>query len=172
MTSNILLARIIASIADLLLIIVYAFILFGISKIFIADNPDEELLNPIFAQIIGFLTLTLPVFLFSCIAELSEWKATPGKKLCKLVVISESPDRKQSIFIRNLLKYLPWELAHTGVHGLMYHHRIGETTPAWVWFFLIMPQILVFIYFLSLILNKGQQSMYDKIAGIHIESKA
>lgn len=45
--------------------------------------------NPIVGHLVGFVTLTLPVFLYSYLTEKSSWKGTIGKKLLGLSVVVE-----------------------------------------------------------------------------------
>lgn len=96
-------------------------------------------------------------------------KATIGKKVVKLIVIAQDNETKKSILTRNLLKYLPWEIAHTGVHWLMYFDSTSNEIPIWTWFLLIVPQVLVVIYFVSILLSKGQTSIYNRILGIKLQ---
>lgn len=78
----------------------------------------------------------------------------------------------KSVLLRNVLKFMPWELAHTGVHWIIYFDTVGIETPIWTWVILIIPQIIVFIYIVTIILSKGQVSIYDKIAGTRLQLRA
>jgi len=68
----------------------------------------------------------------------------------------------------NILKFLPWEIAHIGVHWIVYYSNTGTDIPIWVYALLILPQIVVFGYFISLIIYKGEYSFYDKIANTKV----
>lgn len=150
------------------LIFIYAGILFTIALLI--QNITNQVIStvhdsPFKDQIFGFLVLTLPVFLYFYICERSAYKGTLGKIIFKIEVHSIKPgNTKKSIFIRNLLRFLPWEIAHTGVHWIIYYTSNNHQTPIWVFILLIVPQIIVILYFISIVVSKGQSSLYDKIA--------
>jgi uncharacterized RDD family membrane protein YckC len=56
---------------DYLIIGLYAMLLFGITSLI---NPG--MVNPVKAQFIGFITLTLPVYLYFYLSERSKYKGT------------------------------------------------------------------------------------------------
>ena len=159
--------RILAWTVDFGIIVLYAILLFAVTSLFF--DVRQASLNPYFGQLIGFLTLTLPVITYSYLTEKGNWKATIGKRVLNLIVLTPENKTNKSILIRNLLKYLPWELAHTGVHWIIYFESVGRETPIWTWIILIVPQVLVFVYFISIILSKGQSSVYDRISGTRLQ---
>ncbi len=148
--------RVIAGIIDYLVILVYAFLLL-LATISLFSVSDFSL-SPIEGQLIGFLSLTLPVYLFHCLMEKSVRKATLGKRFMKLRVEGEH------IWLRNALKFLPWELAHTGVHWLIYFENQEIEPTLWAWLFPIGAQLLALIFYVSILLTKGSSSVYDKWA--------
>jgi len=159
--------RIFAWTIDFGIIVLYAILLFAVTSLFFDVGQVD--LNPYFGQLIGFLTLTLPVITYSYLTEKSNWKATIGKRVLNLIVLTPENTTNKSILIRNLLKYLPWELAHTGVHWIIYFESVGREIPIWTWIILIVPQVLVFVYFISIILSKGLVSVYDRISGTRLQ---
>ncbi len=159
--------RIFAWTIDFGIIVLYAILLFAVTSLFF--DVRQAGLNPYFGQLIGFLTLTLPVITYSYLTEKGNWKATIGKRVLNLIVLTPENKTNKSILIRNLLKYLPWELAHTGVHWIIYFESVGRETPIWTWIILIVPQVLVIVYFISIILSKGQASVYDRISGTRLQ---
>jgi uncharacterized RDD family membrane protein YckC len=161
--------RIFAWTIDFGIIVLYAVLLFTVTSLFFDFRQVD--LNPYFGQLIGFLTMTLPVFTYSYLTEKSKWKATLGKRILNLTVLTSGNRTTKSVLLRNVLKYLPWELAHTGVHWIRYFETVGIETPIWTWVILIVPQIMVFIYFVTIILSKGQDSIYDKISGTRLQLK-
>lgn len=128
-------------------------------------------LSPIEGQLIGFLCLTLPVFLYFYLMENGKRAATFGKKLLHIKVISSVENKPQNALLRNILKFLPWELAHFGVHWLMYFIRIEKEVPIWVWIALIVPQVAVLAYIISIFIYKGKSSLYDKAANTSVVYK-
>ena len=151
---NLILKRLIAFIIDYLLILIYLFLLFGIT-IFIGPKP----LGPVSGQLLGFISVTVPVFLYFFLME-NKFGATIGKFFME---ISINPE-KGNLFNRNLCKFLPWEVAHFGIHWIYYFIRLDIQPPVWVWISLIFPQIVVIVYFISIVLTSGKSSVYDKFA--------
>ncbi len=156
--------RILASIIDYAILAIYATGLFFVANLFFSVFNWSTLLNPIIGQLIGFLTLTFPVITYSYLTEKSNWRGTIGKKLQKLIVLTDQNKSAKNILIRNVLKFLPWELAHTGVHWTLYYNSTGIETPLWTWVILILPQVFVLGYFVSILISKGESSLYDKIS--------
>jgi uncharacterized RDD family membrane protein YckC len=143
---------------DYFVIALYGTLLFFVVSLI--GIPD---LGPISGQIVAFFTLTLPVFLYFLLMERSSKKGTFGKQLMKLKVLPQE-GKSPNYFKRNLLKFLPWEIAHTGIHWMYYFDAISNEPPLWLWFVLILPQIAVFIYFVSIVLSKGSSSFYDQLS--------
>lgn len=130
----------------------------------ILPNEQSNLnLNPFLGQFIGFISLTLPIICYSWWMENSSWKGTLGKRLLQLKIISKK-NSAQSLLLRNILKYLPWELAHFGVHWLFYYISLNKTIPLWNWIMLILPQMIVILYFVSIWNSGGTKSAYDAIS--------
>ncbi|MDZ7755982.1 RDD family protein [Rhodohalobacter sp.] len=156
--------RILAFGVDYLIIAVYAVALFGATTFL-----DVGKLSPAAGQLVGFLTLTLPVFLYFYLMENSSRAATVGKRVMNISVHTDSEKSSQKVFIRNILKFLPWEVAHVGVHWVIYYSALDQSPPAWVWIALILPQVIVLGYLVSIVLSKGESSFYDKLASTRIE---
>ena len=116
------------------------------------------------------MTLTLPVITYSYLTEKSNWKGTIGKKQRKLIVLTDQNRSTNNVLLRNILKYLPWELAHTGVHWIIYYTSNGIEAPLWTWIILILPQIVVVVYLISIVISKGRSSVYDTISKTKIVS--
>jgi len=164
--SNLIFKRVFAFAIDYGVIISYASLLFFISSTFFKAE-----LNPVEGQVVGFLTLTLPVFLYFFFLEKSKWKATLGKYILNIKVEKTNKNTHQHILKRNVLKFLPWELAHTGVHWMVYYSSKNIEVPIWVWVFLILPQIIMIFYAISLITSRGRTCFYDRLAGTAIVSR-
>jgi uncharacterized RDD family membrane protein YckC len=165
------LKRILASTIDYAIIAGYAAILFlGMNLIFSISNLKFSE-NPVIGQLIGFMTLTLPVITYSYLTEKSEWRGTIGKRVQKIVVVTNQKETTQSILLRNILKYLPWEIGHTGVHWIVYYSSNSIETPLWVWAVLILPQVILVMYFISIVVSRGEGSIYDRISMTSIKLK-
>jgi uncharacterized RDD family membrane protein YckC len=169
MTNRQIIHRILAWTIDFGIIVLYAVLLFTVTSLLFEVRQED--INPYWGQLIGFLTLTLPVITYSYLTEKSKWKATIGKRTLNLMVLVHGNKTTKSILQRNVLKYLPWELAHTGVHWIIYYESVGREIPIWTWAILNIPQVIVFIYFVSIIFSKGQSSIYDRISGTRLHLK-
>lgn len=163
--------RILAWIIDYGIIAVYATVLFLLTNVILEITSLKPAKNPYIGQLIGFTTLTLPVISYSYFTERSSWAGTVGKRLQKLIVLADQNDRPKYVLFRNILKYLPWEMAHTGVHWSIYYTSNNIEIPIWTWIILIFPQIFVMIYFASILISKGESSFYDYFSNTKIEIK-
>ncbi len=166
MKARLLINRILAWTIDFGIIVLYALLLFAVVTMFF--DVKEGDLNPYLGQLIGFATMTLPVFTYSFLTERSKWKGTIGKKILNIKVLTDEENKTKSILLRNVLKYLPWELAHIGVHWIFYYESVGREIPIWTCAIVIIPQVIVLIYFVSIILSKGHSSVYDRISGTRL----
>ena len=108
---------------------------YGVMVCFIGINaaasfvlPSAWFNSPASSHLVGFLGLTVPVWLYFSLTEASPWQGSVGKKVRGLSVgHHRTGDRltwKQS-FLRSGIKFLPWELAHTFIW------RLG-VWPDWV----------------------------------------
>ena len=165
-----LLKRILAFLIDYLVIALYASMLFLINFYVRNTGDGPLLLSPARGQLFGFLTLTLPVFLYFFLTENSRQHATIGKKILKIKIGNAGDNvlRSKCILIRNVLKFLPWEIAHTGVHWIVYYSAALAPIPIWVWILLCLPQLLLIFYFVSVVISKGYSGFYDRIAGTRL----
>lgn len=136
---------------DYLIIAIYIALLIGITSLIKPEN-----INPIKGQFIGFITLTLPVFLYFYLTERSTYKGTIGKRIMNISVIINQEGSNRPILVKNILKFLPWEIAHIGVQWIVYYSKMEVDPPNWVWAALILPQIIVIGYIISLVVYKGE----------------
>ena len=85
-----------------------------------------------------------------------------------LLVRSVRRDFDKSVLYRNILKFLPREIAHLGVHWIAYHSQLEKDPPIWIWIVLVIPQLVIILYIVSIVLSRGESSFYDNIAGTKI----
>ncbi|MFD2566245.1 RDD family protein [Pseudotenacibaculum haliotis] len=163
--------RVFAFCIDYMVILVYVVGLYLASTLLHSLNVDLSFESPFHQQLLGFFTLTLPVFLYFFLNEKYR-SSTVGKRLMDLVIQKNVLEKKSNIFLRNLLKFLPWEIAHTGVYFLFYFDKHNQEIPIWLWFVLIVPQIVILIYLLSILFSKGKSSLYDLIANTKISLRS
>lgn len=111
--------RLKAILIDYLVILVYLMLLFLIMTAFYVLVLKEI---PRFTEIqthwISFLTTVFPTILFFTIIDLKQ--PSPGKQRTNLIIHYQHKSISAAL-IRNIIKFLPWQIAHWGiVHG-MYH---------------------------------------------------
>ncbi len=161
--------RLFAFLIDYLLISLYAASLLGLTLLIykmIGHSPTAP--DPFVGQLVGFITLTLPVFAYFFITEKGKRKATIGKRKLKIQVETEAVNPTRNVLVRNILKLLPWEIAHIGVQWVVYYSNNNAEIPFWTWAVLIIPQVAVVLYLFSILFYKGESSFYDKIAKTRI----
>lgn len=114
------------------------------------------------AQGQAFLMVTLPVCLYFILCEIAGRKATLGKRVMKLTV----EGRPAKVILRNILKFAPWEMAHTGIwHGMDVPFGSAPTALGWSLFAISMG--LSGLYLISLFIGDGRPP-YDRLAGTRV----
>lgn len=162
------LKRILAFIIDYFIIITYAGLLFlSVWTIFSVLDKPIPTLGPVVGNILGLVTMTIPTFIYFYVFEIGKKQGTIGKQLVNLKVTAKS---SSDIFKRLIMKLLPWEIGHVGVHWFIYYESMATQVPIWLWTINIIPQVMVVGYFVSMLLTKGTQTIYDQLAGTQIES--
>jgi uncharacterized RDD family membrane protein YckC len=116
-------------------------------------------------QLVGALTLTLPVALYFAIAEASARQGTVGKLATRLKVTGLGGERLgfARSLLRTGLKLLPWELAHAFVHRVP---KTGEV-PAAAWIAFASSLLLAGVYLAGIVSPRGRP-LYDVIAGARV----
>ncbi len=123
----------------------------------------ERVDSPWASLAIGFLSLTLPVILYFTLMENGRKQSTIGKRAMRLVVMSASHKKATlaQLAIRNMLKFLPWEIAHIGVHWAYSYGRQSVNPPLWVWIPLAVSQVLAVAYLIGIAFSANQQGPYE-----------
>ena len=157
---------------DILLIYVYVFLLFGISMAVNFVFPFHHLMSEsyLLRHSTGFLTLSLPVLIWFWKWESGTHQATPGKRVMRIRLEGtrgHALDPKQ-VLVRNLLKFLPWEWAHTFLHIHPDFLLGGDAPTLAVWLGMFAPQIVVLGYVMTVILRKDGRSPYDMFSSTQI----
>ena len=167
------LKRALAFSIDYFIIIIYAVILFGITLYLESiELISLENIGPVEGQLIGLFTLTIPVFCYFFLSESSKKSATVGKRMMSIKIDTKELKNSERIalFKRNLFKFIPWEIAHTGVHWLLYYDKQSLEPGILVWSLLILPQLIVMSYILSIFLSAGSESLYDKLSEVRVKA--
>jgi uncharacterized RDD family membrane protein YckC len=111
-----------------------------------------------------FLTISLPIWLYFILAEISPWRATAGKHVLKLKTVDNATGNEISwtqAVVRTFFKLLPWELAH-----------FANNIPVPMWYdpnpslrigFIVVP-LLVILYLVLAFITPRRQSLDDLAA--------
>lgn len=142
---------------DYLLITAYL-ILVAIVFIFLPIAQFFE--NRIQAQVIGFSLVTLPVILYYTFSESSSKQGTFGKQRQLIKVVDENGKQIPFVraLIRNLLKFLPWEISHTMIWQIQFY---PDASSSLLGFGLVY--VLIGLNIASVLINKTHQTVYDLI---------
>ena len=171
MKSSIVIARFKAFAIDYLIILGYICLLFAatmaISRLLDADLDNIDTLT---AELIGFLTLTLPVILYFSFTEAGKYGGSIGKRRFNLKVIRVNRIKASffQLLLRNVIKFLPWEIAHFFVFQLFYFTRTNTDPPVWVLCGLIAAQVVAIIYLLFILFRKDNRSVYELISSTKV----
>lgn len=131
-----------------------------------------------FRHAISFLTLTLPVLLWFWKWESSRYRATPGKRIMGLRVEASAKggmthaDSNRHVFIRTVLKFLPWEWAHTFLHLNPDFITTGEIATSSLVYGLVLPQLIMMGYALTIAIRDDSRSPYDILSRTIVFGKA
>lgn len=151
---------------DLFIVAIYGLCLFLLVVLINGGLPVQELpYNTYKQQLIGFVSLVLPTLLYFIY---SEWRfgRTFGKKLMGIRVVSIDGKniRFGQIAIRNILKLLPWEIAHFGVHQFISANLSQNKIPMIAFASSVFAQLLILIYLGFAIWHKQSRTPYDLVA--------
>lgn len=162
--------RLKAFLIDYSIILVYIGFLYGITMLFYRIFPQSlQNIDPVAEQISGFICLTLPVILYFTISEKSKYSGTLGKRIFHLHVVSThlSKANFRQLFIRNIIKFLPWTIAHFFVFRLFEYKRNMVSPPEWVLGGLILSQVLALIYLVFLFIN-NHRNLYEVLSSTKV----
>lgn len=156
--------RILAFLIDYLVITAYMACLYGVSTFindiwpFWAKMENSYILS----HTIAFFSLTVPVFLYFFLMESSRYRGTLGKRILKIRVSDDKGDKpeRKNLFLRNFLKFLPWEINHTIMFLNSGSFQEGDISTSLL-FLLSSPLIILLIYFLFIVFRKDNRSLYD-----------
>ena len=156
-------ARLIAIVIDYIAIVIYLCLLFItmmlLYLILFEDIPEFSEMN---AHLISFVTTVLPVVLCFSIVECKFPYGTVGKRKMNLKVIFSRHTYLHSL-IRNTLKFLPWQIGHTGVIAGIYR----EYSISW-FMFGNSGMLLLLLLAGMMTLRKDRRHLGDMGAGTQV----
>jgi len=154
-------ARIVATLIDIACMLPWIAVVAAAGAVLYVAGVTHEV-SDLVGNVIGFVTLIVPITLAAAGFDGTARHATPGKRAVRLRVESASggPGFARAL-LRNAVKYaLPWELGHTAVFAL-----VGSTgaPSAWVTVVLVAAYAIP-ILSLVLMLVTGR-ALHDRLAG-------
>lgn len=166
--------RVLAYLIDLALLYVYMIALFMASMALDSILPFHYLMGEsyLLRHAISFFTLTFPLVITYILMENGHRQGTFGKFWMKLRVVRVDGGRASlsSLTIRNVIKFLPWEIAHTHFHLNPEYMMSGVTTPlGWV-LGVGLPFGLVFVYAGMIFFRTDRRAPYELLSGTHVVS--
>ncbi len=166
--------RLLAFALDYLLIAAYAITLAAVTFA-AAASPLRRLLavllaTPASRDAVAFVTMVLPVILYFALQEGSARRGTWGK--CKLGLRVTALDGGQlplgRAFVRALVKFLPWQIAHTCLFHIPGWPLAPTAPPPWVIVGFGLVWLLVISYLAPLAFSKSHRTPYDRLAGSEV----
>lgn len=157
---------------DYLIVLGYLLALLGVG-LFLTLGPTGTswtagMANPWRADLVAFVLAVFPVTLYFALSEASGSAATWGKRRAGLAVArigtSEGPGPGRAL-LRNALKFLPWQMAHTAMFHIPGFPAPTGEPPRWTVVVLSAAWLLVALYLLGLTRLGGHRPPYDRLAG-------
>lgn len=121
----------------------------------------------LFRHGISLVTLTLPVILFFTASEKGRHRATPGKRWMNLQVI-EIEVGSSGFLLRNILKFLPWEVAHTTYNLYPDFFLTGVITGNGEIVGMSLSYLLMLVYIATVLFRKDKKAPHDLISGTQV----
>jgi len=164
--------RVIAYLIDCFLILIYAVILFNVSILINESWPYFQHFEKsyLIRHLVSFSTLTLPALLYFVCMEYSKKRGSLGKIAMKIEVRSVN-DKKQSfktLFLRNSIKLMPWEIAHLTYQLYPDFFRTGEISSAGVFIGFGFSYGILFIFILMVFLRNDGRTLHDLLSNTRV----
>lgn len=164
--------RLKAFLFDYAIIFGYMAILGGVNYGIILSGGVLEDVSPFFTSPwaqdgFAFLTLVLPVILYFTFMESSSRQATWGKGKVDLLVVGANGEAMtvRQAFFRNLLKFLPWQIAHTSIYHVEGWPAAPETPTPLVMAGFVLVWVMIAAYLASMLFTKSHRTLYDRATG-------
>lgn len=156
--------RFYSTLIDYLVIVAYIVCLVGISMLFymIFYKGELPIFNELQSNIISFVTLLLPVFLYFVITESTSKHATLGKRKAGIYVASiKGSITLWQIILRNMIKLLPWQMAHMAIFNVFANN--SEPTLLF-YFYSIFIYLLPIVNIAFMVCRKDRKALHDLIS--------
>ena len=122
--------------------------------------------QPVTAELLGFVLLTLPVVLYFALLEASPLRSTLGKRALRLAVVDANGGRlsMRRALLREAVRFLPWELSHALLWRVALSPDRGSIS-FWVTAGFGVVYALVLLYLATLLIGSQHRTVYDRLAG-------
>lgn len=109
-------------------------------------------------------TVSIPIWLYFILQEMSARQSTIGKRMMRLRVTGNANGRISFMqsFTRTLVKLLPWEITHIGLVPIYF------STEPQVNLFLYLANGLIIVYIIYFIIKKGESAIHDLLPGTKV----
>jgi uncharacterized RDD family membrane protein YckC len=166
--ANYLLRRFGAGFIDVMLIMMYVILLYLLSTFLNDIFPFHDRVGEsyILRHLMSLSTLTIPTILYFVISESKYGGATIGKKWLSLKVksvVQDHPDVTK-LWIRNGIKFLPWEIVHTTLNLYPEFLVSGEITSSGIYLGYGLCYLLMIIYISMLLFRNDHRSIYEIVS--------
>jgi len=157
--------RIIELLVDYVLVVFYLFILFLVFLFIYIFILDQNMPNYTNYQIhlLSVLKTTVPITLFFSYLDYKAPYGTVGKRFIRLKVHYKKYSFTSSL-LRNIMKFLPWQIAHIGVIEGVYTNFESTFAILMILFSILLAGIMVWMGLYS----KGRRHLGDFIAGTRV----
>ncbi|MDL2225042.1 RDD family protein [Eubacteriales bacterium OttesenSCG-928-M02] len=155
--------RILELFVDYVCIFVYLIILLGVCLgIFFGVLGSIPTFEESHSQMIALFASVLPIALIFSILDYK--KGSIGKRKAGLKLYFKNKKFSSSL-IRNIIKFLPWQLAHIGViHGMYSNFDL------WAVAFASAGMVLAFIMLIMSFVRKDKRHLGDLLAGTQVQA--
>jgi uncharacterized RDD family membrane protein YckC len=128
--------------------------------------------SPLRMDAIAFLTSILPVIVYFALLDGGARGATWGKRRMRIRVSSEGggPLGAGRALVRSVVKFLPWQLAHTSLLHIPGWPTEPRQPPIWVIVGMATVWAIVGIYIVTALARADGRSLYDLVAGSRVVS--
>lgn len=116
---------------DWLVLVFWGGAIFGV-VVFVTNGNPTRASSPWQGQLVGLFAMTIPFMLYFALTESSPLRASLGKRISGLSVVTHTGGRISlfSAVARNMIKFIPWECGHTVAQQAAFSEESGLAT--WV----------------------------------------
>jgi len=126
--------------------------------------------TPLRKDLLAFFTTVLPVIAYFAWSERSVDGATWGKRHIGLRVVGPGGCRLSGgqALARSVIKFLPWQMAHTALFHIPGFPMVSADPPAWTVWVLGGMWVLVACYLVGRTRFFGGRTIYDRLSNSHV----